>query len=241
MRKMISVLAAVLLAIGLTACGNNEGQAVSDSAQTIQSGESQETETTNNSEKEADKVATSEDASNINDEIVEEGASEVTESPEENGGTLVIFFSATGTTKGVAEKIAGITGADTYEIKAAQEYTDADLNWNDSNSRSTKEQNDSSVRPEIGSDAISLDGYTTVYIGYPIWWGEEPRIMDTFVESYGFDGITMIPFCTSSSSGIGRSGQNLADNAGSGTWLDGKRFSAGVSEDEIRSWIEGLQ
>jgi flavodoxin len=153
----------------------------------------------------------------------------------------VVYFSATGNTKGVAEKIVAITGADTYEIKAAQEYTEADLNWNDSDSRSTKEQNDSSVRPEIGSEAVSLDGYTTIYIGYPIWWGEEPRIMDTFVESYSFDGITMIPFCTSSSSGIGRSGQNLADNAGSGTWLDGQRFGAGASEDEIRSWIEGLQ
>ena len=120
-----------------------------------------------------------------------------------------------------------------YEIRAAQEYTDADLNWNDPNSCSTMEQNDASVRPEIGSDAISFDGYTTVYIGYPIWWGEEPRIMDTFVESCSFDGITMIPFCTSSSSGIGRSGQNLADNAGSGTWLDGKRFGAGASEDEM--------
>ena len=147
----------------------------------------------------------------------------------------------TGTTKGVAEKIAGITGADTYEIKAAQEYTDADLDWNDSNSRSTKEQNDSSVRPEIGSEAVSLDGYSTIYIGYPIWWGEEPRIMDTFVESYSFDGNTVIPFCTSGSSGIGRSGQNLADNAGSGTWLDGKRFGGDVSEDEIRVWIESMQ
>lgn len=125
--------------------------------------------------------------------------------------------------------------------KKGQEYTDADLNWNDSSSRSTKEQNDSSARPEIGSDAVSLDGYTTIYIGYPIWWGEEPRIMDTFVESYNFDGITMIPFCTSGSSGIGRSGQNLADNAGSGTWLDGKRFDGGVSENELKSWIDGLQ
>ncbi len=215
MKKKISVLAAVLLAFGLAACGNNP--------------------------EETQQAVTNEAASNTNDEIVGDISSEVTESPEENGGTLVVYFSATGTTKGVAEKIAGITGADTYEIKAAQEYTDADLNWNDSSSRSTKEQNDSSARPEIGSDAVSLDGYTTIYIGYPIWWGEEPRIMDTFVESYSFDGITMIPFCTSGSSGIGRSGKNLANNAGSGTWLDGKRFDAGASEDEIRSWIEGLQ
>ena len=131
--------------------------------------------------------------------------------------------------------------ADIYEIKAAQEYTDADLDWNDSDSRTTHEQNDPDARPEIGSDPVSLDGYTTIYIGYPIWWGEEPRIMDTFVENYDFDGITMIPFCTSSSSGIGRSGQNLADNAGSGNWLEGARFGGGASEDELKSWIEGLE
>jgi flavodoxin len=158
-----------------------------------------------------------------------------------SGDTLVVYFSATGNTKAVAEKIASITGADTYEIKAAQEYTDADLDWNDSDSRTTHEQNDASVRPEIGSDPVSLEGYKTIYIGYPIWWGEEPRIMDTFVESYDFDGITMIPFCTSSSSGIGRSGKNLADNAGSGKWLDGERFGGGASEEELKSWIEGLK
>lgn len=241
MKKKMAVLAAVLLAIGLTACGNNEGQATNDTTQTIQAESSKQVEAADNTEEEAQQVETSEAASNTNDEIVEDTSAENTDGSEENSGVLVVYFSATGTTKGVAEKIASITGADTYEIKAAQEYTDDDLNWNDSNSRSTKEQNDSSARPEIGSDAVSLDGYTTIYIGYPIWWGEEPRIMDTFVENYSFDGITMIPFCTSSSSGIGRSGQNLADNAGSGTWLEGKRFGGGASEDEIRSWIEGLQ
>ena len=157
------------------------------------------------------------------------------------GDTLVVYFSATGTTKGVAEKIASIAGADTYEIKAAKEYTDADLDWNDPDSRTTHEQNDASVRPEIGSDPVSLEGYKTVYVGYPIWWGEEPRIMDTFVESHDFDGITMIPFCTSGSSDIGKSAKNLADNAGSGNWLEGARFAGGASEDEIRSWIDGMK
>ena len=157
------------------------------------------------------------------------------------GKTLVVYFSATGTTKGVAEKIAKVTNADLCEIKAAQAYTDADLNWHDSSSRTTKEQNDKSVRPGIASEKLSLDGYTTIFIGYPIWWGEEPRIMDTFAESYSFDGITMIPFCTSGGSGIGRSGKNLEENAGSGTWLDGERLNSGVSEAELQTWIDSLQ
>jgi len=232
MKKSISVLAAIIFALGLAACGNNEGQETNDAAYTVQEESLQESIAVKSAEEQSDNAVTDESDSNTAEKMVEDTSSK---------DVLIVYFSATGTTKGIAEKIAGITGADTYEIKAAQEYSDADLNWNDSDSRSTKEQNDSSARPEIGSEAVSLDGYSTIYIGYPIWWGEEPRIMDTFVESYNFDGITMIPFCTSSSSGIGRSGQNLADNAGSGTWIDGKRFGAGASEDEIRSWIEGLQ
>ncbi len=221
MKKKIFAMVAVLLSLGLTACSNTEGQAVNDANQTIQAESSEETENTNNTE-EAEQTVT-------------------TERSEEDGGTLVVYFSVTGNTKSVAEKIAEITGADIYEIKAAQEYTDDDINYNDSDSRTSKEQNDSSARPEIGSEEISLDGYSTIYIGYPIWWGEEPRIMDTFVESYNFDGITVIPFCTSGSSGIGKSGQNLADNAGSGNWLEGKRFGGNASDDEIKAWIEGLQ
>lgn len=154
------------------------------------------------------------------------------------GKTLVVFFSATGTTKGVAEQIAAVTNADTYEILAAQPYTEADLNWNDQNSRTTLEQNDKSVRPAIGSDDVKLDGYSTVFIGYPIWWGEEPRIMDTFVESHDFNGKTVVPFCTSGGSGIGSSGSNLAANAGGGNWLEGERLS---SSSDIAGWISGLQ
>ena len=181
------------------------------------------------------------DSSEKADASEEVQAEQDTASDAGNIDTLVIYFSETGNTRGVAEKIASITDADIYEIKAAEEYTDADLDWNDSDSRATREQNDASARPEIGSDPVSLDGYTTIYIGYPIWWGEEPRIMDTFVESHDFDGITMIPFCTSGSSDIGKSAKNLADNAGSGNWLDGERFDGGVSEEELKSWIEGLK
>ena len=155
----------------------------------------------------------------------------------DGGKTLVVYFSATGTTKGVAEQIASFTGADTYEITAAQPYTSDDLNYNDSDSRTTKEQNDKSVRPEISSEKLDLAGYSTIYIGYPIWWGEEPRIMDTFVESYDFSGKTMIPFCTSGGSGIGSSGDNLEENAGSGNWLEGERLS---SSSDIEEWINSL-
>ncbi len=151
---------------------------------------------------------------------------------------LVVFFSATGTTKSVAERIASITNADIYEIKAAQKYTEDDLNWHDSDSRTTREQNDKKVRPKIGSEPVSLEGYSTVFLGYPIWWGEEPRIIDSFVETYNFDGITIIPFCTSSSSGVGRSDKNLEENAKSGKWTPGRRFGANASESSLRSWID---
>ena len=164
-----------------------------------------------------------------------------TRASEAHSDVLVAYFSATGTTKGVAEKIASITGGDLYEILAAEPYSEDDLNYNDSSTRATTEQNDRNVRPEIGSEDISLEGYTTLYLGFPIWWGEEPRILDTFVEKYSFDGITVIPFCTSGGSGIGRSGSNMEALAGSGTWLDGERFSGGVSEEDLQSWIDGLK
>ena len=153
---------------------------------------------------------------------------------------LVAYFSATGTTKGVAEKIAKLTGADLYEIVPQEPYITEDLNYNNSTSRSTSEQNDKSARPEIGSEDVSMEEYSRVYLGFPIWWGEEPRILDSFVEKYSFEGITAIPFCTSGGSGIGRSGPNMEELAGSGEWLEGKRFNGNVSEDDLQSWIDGL-
>ena len=212
MRRILVILMTVLMTAALAACGSSDTPAPADTAPAAEDSAEQTPEET----------------------------PEQTDAPPESR-VLVVVFSATGTTKGVAEKIAAIEGADLYEIKAAEEYTDADLDWHDNTSRTTLEQNDSSARPAIGSEPVSLTGYTTVYIGYPIWWGEEPRILDTFVENCDFDGITVIPFCTSSSSSIGRSGQNLADNAGSGNWLEGRRFAGGVSEEDLRSWIEGLK
>ena len=150
---------------------------------------------------------------------------------------LVAYFSATGTTKKVAEKIAELTNADLYEIVPSDPYSDADLDWHDNNSRSTKEMNDSSVRPEIGSSDINLDQYKTIYLGYPIWWGDAPRIMATFVEKYNFDGKKVIPFCTSGGSGIGRSGSNLGNIAGSGNFVNGERLNSSADTNNIQNFI----
>ena len=150
---------------------------------------------------------------------------------------LVVCFSATGTTRGVAEKIAALTGAELIDLLPAQPYTTEDLNYNDRTTRATVEQNTPDVRPEIANE-ISLDGCATLYLGYPIWWGQAPRIMSTFVESHDFTGITVIPFCTSGSSGAGRTGETLGEQAGTGTFLSSTRFSGSVSEADLQQWID---
>lgn len=231
--KLILIGLVLILLLALTACGGAETPSTEKPQQTTAVPVRTDTPASDATEDQTD-------AQPENPASTQTPAESTQAASPAGKDTLVVYFSATGTTKAVAETIAAITDADLYEIQAAQPYTEADLNWHDSSSRSTVEQNDSSARPEIGGEPVSLDGYTKIYIGYPIWWGEEPRILDTFVESYDFDGITLIPFCTSSSSGLGRSGQNLAENAGSGNWLEGKRFGAGASEDELREWIEGL-
>ena len=166
-----------------------------------------------------------------------ESAEEPSEAEEQNK-VLVVYFSATGTTRGVAERISAITGADLAEIIPAQPYTAEDLNYNDRSTRATVEQNTPDVRPEIANE-ISLEGYTTVYLGYPIWWGQAPRIMSTFVESHDFTGITVIPFCTSGGSGAGRTGETLGEQAGTGTFRSSTRFDGAVSEAELQNWIDG--
>ncbi len=243
LKTLLAVLMVCTMTLGLAACGSTNSNETTGTQTTEAQNASEENVTAAEPEKEsAGNSAASEDTSDT--ATVDADSTDDNTSAEETQAhtdILVAFFSATGNTKGVAEKIAAITGGDLYEIVPAEPYSDADLNWNDRNSRSTKEQNDKSVRPEIGSADISLEGYTTVYLGFPIWWGEEPRILDTFVEKYSFEGITVIPFCTSSSSGIGRSGPNMEALAGSGNWLDGKRFGGNVSEADLKSWIEGLK
>lgn len=183
-----------------------------------------------------------EEASTALPEVSQETESESkTASTVTHSDVLVVYFSATGTTKGVAEKIAALTGGDMYEILAAQPYSEEDLNYNDADSRTTHEQNDPNIRPEIESEDISFEGYKTIYLGYPIWHGQAPRIISTFVEKYSFENITVIPFCTSGSSGIGQSAVTLEEQAGSGRWLTGECFDGNVSEDNLRTWIKEMK
>jgi flavodoxin len=182
---------------------------------------------------EADTLPPSIEAESTPQPEPEEGVSK----EEEHSTVLVVYFSATGTTRGVAERIASLTGADLAEIVPAQPYTAEDLSYNDRTTRATVEQNTPDARPEIANE-ISLDGYTTVYLGYPIWWGQAPRIMSSFVESHDFTGVTVIPFCTSGSSGAGRTGETLGEQAGTGVFLSSTRLSAGISDSDLQDWID---
>ncbi len=149
---------------------------------------------------------------------------------------LVVYFSNTGNTENIAESIVSAMGADVYEIEAAEPYTDEDLNYNDSSTRATVEQGDPKARPEIGNLPESIDEYDTIYLGYPIWWGQAPKIIYTFLESYDFTGKTIIPFCTSGGSSIGSSDDNLHSAASGANWVDGRRFSGSASSSEIADW-----
>ena len=149
----------------------------------------------------------------------------------------IIYFSATGTTKKVAGYIKDATDGDLIEIVPKDKYTDSDLNYNNSNSRSTREQNDSSVRPEI-SNTIDTDSYDVIYLGYPIWWGDAPRIILTFLDNHDLSGKTVIPFCTSGGSGISTSVNYFKNNYKNVNWLDGKRL--GTSQSEVTNWVNGL-
>lgn len=162
------------------------------------------------------------------------------EQTEKDTKILVVCFSATGNTKTVAEKIVEVTGADYFEIIPAEPYSEDDLNYSDDNSRANREQQDEKARPAISGSVESMDQYKVVLIGHPIWWGMEPRIIDTFMESYDFSGKTLANFCTSGGSGIGTSTENLKALSLNANWLNGKRFSGSVNMDEIQEWIDSL-
>lgn len=156
--------------------------------------------------------------------------------------TLVVFYSATGSTEWVAEYIASETGADIFKLEPVEPYTSEDLNYTDDNSRVVYEHDNPDNRDvELVSTSVeNWDSYDRVFIGYPIWWGIAAWPVDSFIESNDFTGKTVIPFCTSASSSLGDSGKLLEEMAGAGNWLDGMRFSSGVSENEISEWISEL-
>ena len=170
----------------------------------------------------------------------EPNASSSETQPEQNA--LIVYYSATGNTENVANQIADITGADLFELEPVQLYTDEDLDWTDDNSRVVYEyENENQRNVELVSTEVeNWDSYDTVFIGYPIWWGIAAWPVNSFVENNDFTGKTVIPFCTSSSSGLGESGDLLEKMAGSGNWLEGERFTSSTSESEVENWISGL-
>ena len=158
------------------------------------------------------------------------------------GNVLVAYFSATGNTETVAGYIADALGADTFEITPVEPYTADDLNWSDESSRVSREHEDPSLQTVELAETTpeNWDSYDTVFIGYPIWWGVAAWPMSSFVAANDFTGKTVIPFCTSSSSGLGESGPLLEELAGTGEWLDGQRFRSSASETEVADWVTGL-
>lgn len=189
--------------------------------------------------------------SSSQNEVSSSSASEtaVADDTESTGKTLVVYYSATGTTEGVAQTIADTTGGDLFEIQPVEPYTDDDLDWTNDDldwtnddSRVSREHDDESLRDVdlVSTSVDNWDSYDTVFIGYPIWWGIAAWPVDGFVEANDFTGKAVIPFCTAASSGIGDSGNLLEEMAGTGNWLEGKRLDRGISEDEVKDWISDL-
>lgn len=215
-KKLLSIILAGVTAISLmSGCGSTN----------------QNSSSSNNDNKNANNTAESD--SNVADD---------TTAADSNGKTLVVYYSATGNTKNVAETIAQVTGGDLFEIEPKEPYTDDDLDWTNDDSRVSREHEDESARDvELTSTEVpDWDSYDTVYIGYPIWWGIAAWPVDGFVKANDFTGKTVVTFCTATSSGIGQSGDLLEEMAGTGNWISGERFRSGATEDDIRAWIDGL-
>lgn len=223
MKKLTALLLSVVLVLSLAACGSANKPASS----TTQPETSAPTEQPATEPSESSSTAPAESEP---------------ETQPETGKTLVIYYSASGNTARVAKDIAEAAGADLFEIVPTEVYTSEDLNWTDPDSRVSREHDDESLRdvPLTTTDVPDWDSYDTVFIGYPIWWGIAAWPVDTFVKNNDFTGKTVIPFATSSSSGMGQSGSLLADMAGTGEWQEGQRFSSGVSSDDVQSWVNGL-
>lgn len=226
-KKLLSLSLAATMALSLAACGQSET--------------SEDSQTANQSQEETSAPAPSTPDGGEDTSTPDTSAPEDSQSGE-NGGVLVVYYSATGNTEAVAGYIAEATGGDLFELEPAEPYNDADLNWTDENSRVTLEHEDESLRDvELVADTVdNWDSYDTVFIGYPIWWGIAAWPVDTFVEANDFTGKTVIPFCTSSSSGLGQSGELLSEMAGTGDWLEGQRFRSSASQEDVTEWVDSL-
>ncbi len=226
-RQFLQAAGASAAALLLASCSGNSASSVSSSSVASSAASSVAASSAAASSAAASSAAASSEA-----------ASAVTTT----GKTLVVYFSATGTTEGVAQTIADTVGADLFEVVPSDPYTSDDLNWTNNDSRVSREHNDEGLRAVAleSTDVDGWDDYDTVFIGYPIWWGIAAWPMSSFVSDNDFSGKNVVPFCTSLSSGIGQSGELLAELADAGTWLDGQRFSRGSSEADIASWVNGL-
>lgn len=221
-KRLFSCLLAGAMALSLAACGGN------DSAASDQTAEEQTQEETTPPADTSTDTAAPEDSGG--------------DTAADSGNVLVVYYSATGNTETVANYIAEATGGDIFEIIPAEPYTSDDLNWTDENSRVTREHEDESLRDvELTTTQVeNWDSYDTVFLGYPIWWGVAAWPVDGFVEANDFTGKTVIPFCTSSSSGLGESGELLAELAGTGNWQEGQRFRSSVSQEDVNEWVDSL-
>lgn len=239
MKKTVALVMSALLLFGLTACGNEKQGADSNEQKTS-------SESTGGGAAESEKFTSSsetEDASEIDETISDAENTESEENGENTDGkTLVVYYSASGNTEEAAGYIAAATGGELFGLEPKEAYTDADLDWTDDDSRVCREhENEDERKVELVSEtAPGWDSYETVFIGYPIWWGIAAWPVDGFITANDFTGKTVIPFCTSASSGLGESGKLLEEMAGTGDWLEGERFSSGVSEEDVKAWVDGL-
>lgn len=230
MKKVITLFMSSLLVFSLVACGNQNGE---NSSQTSQPTESTTPEST---------PETSQQPSEASTEAPTENSDATQETEGESGKTLVVYYSASGNTEAVAGYIAQAANADTFELVPVEPYSDEDLDWTTDGSRVNQEHDDESLRDIelVETTAPDWDSYDTVFIGYPIWWGIAAWPVNGFIEANDFTGKIVIPFCTSASSGLGESGELLAEAAGTGNWLEGQRFSSRASEEDVQAWVAGL-
>lgn len=245
MKKMTALLLSLFMIFTLAACGGqnsaNSGSAAQSAAESTQdNGQSAEAASAEASDETAMEGSAETSAEEIPEEESDEASAGEPESAE--GRTLVVYFSATGNTQEAAEYIAAATGGDLFALESVEPYSDADLNWTDDNSRVVYEHDnpDARVVELVEATVPDWESYDTVFIGYPIWWGIAAWPVDGFIAANDFTGKTVIPFCTSASSQLGESGELLAEAAGTGNWLEGMRFSSGVSEADVQAWIENL-